>query len=110
MAKDRFCTPSPRRRTGTGAVVSAAGFVLALALFLGALASVSRAAQTQQMQSLEQAVRRSAVHCYATEGTYPDSLAYLQQHYGLQYDAETYRVDYEIFASNLMPVITVTAR
>ena len=31
----------------------------------------------------------------------------MQNHYGLQYDAQKYQIHYEIFASNLMPDITV---
>jgi len=56
---------------------------------------------------LEQAVRRSAVACYAAEGIYPPDTAYLQEHYGLQIDTKRYVVVYEIFAENLMPEITV---
>jgi hypothetical protein len=56
---------------------------------------------------LEEAVRRGAVACYAAEGMYPPDLAYLETHYGLQVDRERYTVIYEVFASNLMPDVTV---
>ena len=56
---------------------------------------------------LEEAVRRSAVACYAAEGAYPPDVEYLEEHYGLQVDRERYAVKYEVIASNLMPDITV---
>ena len=62
------------------------------------------------MENLQQAIRRSAVHCYAVEGSYPESLNYLKEHYGITYDPEKYIVDYEIIGSNLMPDVKVFAR
>ena len=61
-------------------------------------------------QQLEDALRRTAVACYAVEGFYPPDVDYMVQHYGLQYDEDSYRVHYEIFASNLMPEITVVEK
>ena len=45
--------------------------------------------------------------CYAAEGFYPPDVAYMQAHYGLRFDESRFAVRYEIFASNLMPDITV---
>lgn len=59
---------------------------------------------------LEEAVRRCAVACYAAEGFYPSNIDYLQAHYGLQYDEESYIIHYQSEASNLMPDITVLER
>ena len=56
---------------------------------------------------LEAALRRAAVACYATEGRYPPSLAYLTEHYGVQIDEDRYLVFYEVVAENWMPEITV---
>ena len=55
------------------------------------------------------ALRRGCVSCYATEGVYPPTLEYLQEHYGVQIDRRRYKVYYEVFAENLMPNITVLA-
>lgn len=55
----------------------------------------------------EQTVRRAAVQCYALEGAYPASLAYLQEKYGVTLDEGRFFVDYRFVASNLMPDITV---
>ena len=66
--------------------------------------------QAQGKQQLEQALRRTAVCCYALEGVYPPDVDYMRSHYGLQYDQEAYIVHYTLFASNLMPDITVLER
>lgn len=82
-------------------------FCAVTALFLMGLSSVSRAASEEAAESLEDAVRRGAVQCYALDGFYPDSLRYLEEHYGITYDKEKYVVSYEVIGSNLMPDIMV---
>ena len=43
------------------------------------------------------------------EGRYPESLSYLEQHYGVSYDKDKFIVSYEITGSNRMPQVTVIA-
>ena len=81
-----------------------------LVCFLIALSRLGQGSREAGRQQLEETLRRTAVACYAAEGFYPPSVDYMVQHYGLQYDEDTYRVHYEIFASNLMPEITVVER
>lgn len=95
------------RISGLKYLISIAIFCFVLFLFLGGLSSISGTASTQEQRSLEQAVRRSSVQCYALEGFYPESLQYLEDHYGLSYDKNKYVVSYEVTASNLMPSIDV---
>ena len=45
--------------------------------------------------------------CYAAEGIYPPDISYLEEHYGIQIDKDRFAVYYDVFASNLMPDITV---
>ena len=68
---------------------------------------VDRIAETEEINSLEKAIRQSATHSYATSGVYPDSLKSIQNEYGVSYDKNQYLVSYEIFADNLMPKIQV---
>lgn len=65
------------------------------------------ARSTQGRQQLEDALRRTAVSCYASQGFYPPSVDYMVRHWGLRYDPEQFTIHYEVFASNLMPDITV---
>ena len=81
--------------------------VVVLLGFTTALRNLNEGSSDQGRKQLETALRRSAVACYAAEGIYPDDIAYLQEHYGIQIDEERYTVIYTVFASNLMPDITV---
>lgn len=81
---------------------------LCLALFLmTATDHIGTGQAEEELRQMEQAVRRSAVACYAAEGAYPPDLDYLREHYGLQVNEKRYLVDYTVFAENLMPEITV---
>ena len=83
---------------------------LLLVLLVAFSLAVNRLEDRRQVagkQQLEDALRRTAVTCYALEGFYPPDVAYMQNHYGLQYDTEIYIVHYELTASNWMPEITV---
>ena len=61
----------------------------------------------KQQESLKEAVIKGAVQCYSVEGRYPESLSYLEQHYGLKYDKHEFVISYEIIGSNRMPQVTV---
>lgn len=89
------------------ALMLAAAVLLAFALAVNNLETGRRAEGKQQ---LEDAVRRTAVSCYALEGAYPPDIAYLQTHYGLQFDETRYIIHYQFLASNLMPDITILER
>lgn len=82
-------------------------FCAVITLLLFGLSSVSHTASAKEAESLEDAVRRSAVQCYALEGFYPDNLSYLEEHYGITYDKEKYIVSYEVVGSNMMADIMV---
>ena len=81
--------------------------VVILLLFLGALSDLDRGRQEQALLQMEESIRRASAACYAAEGIYPPSLAYLEEHYGVVIDGSRYVVHYEIHGSNLMPDITV---
>ena len=61
----------------------------------------------EQTQMVSDAVKRSALTCYAVEGEYPSELSYLKEYYGLSYDESRYLVTYDAFASNMLPDIYV---
>lgn len=82
-------------------------FILILLLFTSGLSSVTKASSEEQKKSLETALNKSIVHCYAYEGSYPPSLKYIEDHYGLTYDTGKFYIDYQPVASNIMPDITI---
>ena len=87
-------------------VLAAVAILAVLLWFFAAMGNLTRDSGEEGRQQLETALRRSAVACYAAEGIYPPTLDYLSEHYGVQI-GDQYIVFYEIFASNLMPDITV---
>ena len=85
-------------------------FLALLLCFWAAVSKMERKQQAEGKRQLENALRRAAVSCYASEGFYPPDVAYMQKHYGLLFDEETYLVRYELVAANWMPDITVLER
>lgn len=85
----------------------ALAFVILFFLFMQGIASVSDTTYKKQEESLHAAIERSVVQCYAVEGTYPPSLSYLENHYGLTYDHELFFIDYQVYGSNIYPNITI---
>lgn len=75
--------------------------------FVQGIHTVDDTTSHEQVKSLELAIRRSIVQCYAVEGTYPPNLDYLKEHYGIFYDSELFYVDYTSIGSNIMPDITI---
>ena len=76
-------------------------------MLVNRVGSSSGAAQTE---FVTKAVHNAALTCYAVEGAYPESLEYLREHYRLAYNTERFVVEYDAFASNLMPTINVLER
>ena len=60
--------------------------------------------------AVREAVLRSAVECYTLEDAYPESLEYLEKHYGLTVNKKEYIVTYEVFADNQLPTVQVLVR
>lgn len=88
----------------------AVGFIILFVIFLKGIASVSDTTLDKQKESLTTALNRSITQCYAVEGTYPPSLSYIENHYGLTYDHDTFFVDYQIFGANIYPTVTVLVK
>jgi hypothetical protein len=80
--------------------------IVVIAVIIG-VNNVSQTSEAESLRTMEQAVRRSVVQCYALEGRYPPSLDYLQEHYGLSMDKDKYVYHYQALGSNLLPQIRV---
>lgn len=91
-------------------IISIGFFFLVIAAFTSGTALVADRTDAQEQKTLEQAVRRGIVHCYSTEGSYPESLSYLKEHYGLYYDENRFFVDYQVYGSNIPPEVTIIDR
>lgn len=85
-------------------------FAAILGLFFYGLDGVGKTSEEERLRSVEQAVTRATVQCYAIEGQYPPNLEYLEANYGLSLDRQRYIIQYDVFASNIMPTILVLPR
>lgn len=72
--------------------------------------TVTDMTREQGAASLRAAVLDAAMQCCAIEGSYPSSLAYLEEHYGLVVNRDDYAVTYESYAANVPPSVRVVPR
>ncbi len=97
-----------RIRTIVSLCAAAAAVVILLAVPASRRAAAEEAADS--VQAIEEAVQKLALQCYVIEGAYPDSLAYLEENYGLTVNKEDFKVMYTPFAENLPPDVRVLVR
>ncbi|MEG0978761.1 MAG: hypothetical protein RR911_02375 [Oscillospiraceae bacterium] len=90
-----------------GHLLSIILFATILGMFLWGLGDAELNSRAEGKRVLEESVRRAVVSCYALEGSYPQDLEYIEDNYGIKIDESKYSVKYSIFASNIMPEITV---
>ena len=81
--------------------------VVALLAVLYLIKRPGKEVEADSLQAIGEAVRQSALQCYAVEGVYPPDLEYLEKNYGLQINTKEYVVSYDAFASNLPPTVMV---
>ena len=97
------------KRSVNRSLIAAGAVFLALILLFGVLMlSASKRNEAQETQLLDSAIRRAVVTCYAVEGKYPPNIDYLYDNYGIYVDTSRYAVFYDVFASNVMPSLTIT--
>ena len=100
--KKKYLTPELLLKIITVLLLAVMFFVL-----FKAMVNLTAAQSSAGRDSLEAAIRRSVMTCYAEEGVYPPSLDYLLDNYGMYFNDSDYIVHYDIFAENIMPDITV---
>jgi len=71
---------------------------------------VEETSEEAQVTLVKNAVRNAVLTCYAVEGSYPQSIEYLIENYGLAYDSERFLITYDAFASNIFPDIRVNLK
>ena len=102
----KFDAKRTKRRWIAAVGAFCAVLLVALALYSGTTNNLA----AQGEESLRQVILNSAKQCAAVEGSYPSSLDYLEKKYGLSVNHKDYLVTYEVFASNVPPQVTVSAR
>ncbi|NLD20549.1 MAG: hypothetical protein GX663_09980 [Clostridiales bacterium] len=82
-------------------------FLIILLLFFYGMDSLSKDTTERQMEGLETSLRDTVTYCYAVEGSYPESVKYMEDNYGLTYDEAKFYVGYRTLGANILPDITV---
>ena len=83
-------------------------FTLAvMGIILYGLSQTEASSKAEALRILDDSIRRAVVTCYAIEGRYPESVAYIEEHYNINIDRDRFIVHYQIFATNIMPDIMV---
>lgn len=81
-----------------------------LAFALWGVRTLQTNARVQGAASLRETILNSAKQCCAVEGSYPSSLAHLEDVYGLTINHDDYVITYEWFADNVPPSVVVVPR
>lgn len=84
--------------------------IAAAGILLVAAGNVSSRQEAESLKQMQDSIQKAVLNCYAIEGSYPATIDYMEEHYGLQIDHDRYDVFYEIFADNVMPEITVVSK
>ncbi|MCL1792912.1 MAG: hypothetical protein FWG34_03495 [Oscillospiraceae bacterium] len=93
-------------RDAKGVVFTATILAAVVFFFFAAVNGASEKADSSSAATLEKAIKRAAVQCYAIEGFYPPDVKYLADHYGIILDSK-YIVEYKAFSGNNLPGIQV---
>ena len=81
--------------------------VVVLGMIVYGLNQTEESSKSEGKRVLEESIRRAIVVNYAIEGSYPESIEYLEENYGIHIDKSKYLVHYRVFASNIMPDMAV---
>lgn len=109
MSRFNYTGQSSSQKPFLRVIAALLPFVIA-ALFVFSIRHFGTYTADKQLESLENALHRDIIQCYAIEGIYPPSLSYLEEHYGLTYDETRFFIDYHRLAGNLYPDVTILER
>lgn len=107
MSMNRFRDRKIRSVRPGGLFLSVVLMAGCFGIFSGAVLDMGKDIQQKEQEHLEQVLNQSAAICYSLEGSYPESLSYLKEQYGIRWDEEKYLVDFESVGNNLPPDIVV---
>jgi len=78
-----------------------------LMIGIAVIPSLKTDLETKRMETMKQVVLDAAAQCYAVEGVYPESLEYLEEHYGILLNKDKYIVSYECGIANQPPEVRI---
>lgn len=81
-------------------------FFVVIACFWFGLNNVDQNQDKEDLQRVQKSIKAGILECYSVEGKYPESLTYLQKHYGVYINQKQYLVHYTYQGANLYPEIS----
>lgn len=100
-----------RNRGAWVSVILGLLIIAVIAVFIASgIGRASDASDKEAIKLAEDAIRKAAVSIYALKGAYPATYEELKAQSGIAVDEEKYIIQYDIFASNIMPEVTVLDR
>ncbi|MCL2840035.1 MAG: hypothetical protein FWE05_04600 [Defluviitaleaceae bacterium] len=90
--------------SGMGSIIFTVAIVIIIFFSLRQTEYSSRA---EGVRILEESIMRVAIHSFAVEGHFPESIAYIEENYNIFIDRTRFVVHYDVFAANLLPDIRV---
>ena len=96
-----------RRRRVLMVVVA---IVLAVVISVAIFVQAQKAVVEQTALSMRTAILERAMQCCAVEGSYPQSIEYLEQNYGLSVNHSDFNIYYDCYADNIVPSVVVVPK
>jgi len=81
--------------------------IIIIAMVIVGLRQADEANRAEGLRLLEEAIIRAAVHSYAVEGRFPESLSAISDKYGIFIDTTRFVVHYDVLGTNILPDIRV---
>ncbi len=81
--------------------------ILVIIMLISNSSNLSENNKNITRQAAYSIIKKTIMQCYASEGSYPNDLKYLEDHYGLILDKKNFIYEYNIFSSNIMPEIII---
>lgn len=103
-------TVSAARRKRRSTLLVVALVLIAIVMIALSFAVIYESSRVRGATSLRTAILESAKDCCAVEGSYPTSVQYLEDSYGLTINESDYVVSYEWYADNMIPNVAVVPR
>ena len=78
-----------------------------LAIVYTGIVQTEESSRAEGLRILEESLMRAVVKNYAISGSYPESIAYIEENFAIHIDRSRFIVHYVIVASNIFPNITI---
>ncbi|MCL2575148.1 MAG: hypothetical protein FWE33_01825 [Defluviitaleaceae bacterium] len=93
-------------------IIGVAPFIVTLTIIGALIIGFNQAEDSSRAEGvrlLEETILRVAIHSYAVNGHFPESLDYIVENFNVHIDHTRFVVHYDVFALNILPDIIVFA-